>query len=597
MSENLTVTCLQMSYGRPQLSVEAVESFLRQTYPHKLLYIFNVHPSPIIFSQAYDNIKVFNRSGFSHLSDLARYAISQVQSPLYCFWHDDDVFLPWHLEQRVNVYHCLGKPEAAIGHEHCFVSVNNEITGLEQNLFFSQHLFVNNGRLPEPNRSCWDLDFYNQWDPVLIPYSTAHLPSYIYRLDHGERHIGSGSNEQEQHAVYQTNLSEKRFISYPAPWLPDWRKDYEQEVRDFLRTNDLDSKVGKEKATAGWGVNPIQATFPDLPDPFALLHTATPVFDPKLYQDYQTLLHENVESAELAYAALGITQRQTPEPLVSVVLVARNEDEWLRKCVESLNQAKSYTNFEIVVIDDQSSDGCVSELQLDQGFVTNGIGPSRARNLGADKARGEILIFCDAHLKFPDLWLDQLIQPILDGRADVVNPVISDIAVPTTLGFGWDFDSNTYEYKWSGSTNQFRFQSGVAGGCLAIRKRVFDQVGQFDSGFIRWGMEDSELSLRLVLSGYRLALEPAVVVGHFFKENNDYGVDWLSYNYNFLRMAYINMDREGVKTVFSKVPGSMEDKIALFDLVVKTSGERKQFVELNRRMPFSDFLIQFSRPM
>lgn len=594
------VTCLQLSYGR-SLAAEAIESFLRQTYPEKQLIIVNTHVLPLVLDKDYDNVQVFNVSGFSHLSNVVRFALTLVRTPVYCFWHDDDIFLPWHLEQRLAFY--TGQ-SVAIGHRYGLVSLHNQLTSLDSNLFVSQHLFKNNGSLPLFNRSCWDAEFLSRWKSLTIPYRPDTLPSYIFRWNTGENHIGAGANEGEQHAIYLDNIASKANLRFNEI-TPNWQKDYVKEAEQFLSQcktpfdlePDSDSDSIKIK-------NQSHNQDPDSPltDPKRVrdalsLDIDTTGVSRDLYHAFVPLLLSVPPVVEVDYARHSLQRRKVKFPLVSVILVARNEDEWLRKCIESLLTVNNTTPFELILLDDGSTDSSVADFTVDYAFQTvNGtLGPSRARNQAADLSNGEILIFCDAHLKFNHNWIDNLIAPILDNRVDAINPIIADIAVPTTLGYGWSFDLNTYEYKWDEPASAFRYQNGLAGGCLAIKRETFNAVGKFDPQFVRWGMEDSELSLRLALSGYRLGLEPSVTVGHFFKDTNDYNVDWLSYNFNFLRMAYVNMDRKGLTDVFNLVDGSVQTKKVLLDYVVEASKERKAFADSIRKQPFSDFVANIRR--
>lgn len=592
------VTCLQLSYGRV-LAAEAIESFLRQTYQEKELFIVNTHPLPLVLDKEYDNIRVFNVSGFSHLSNVVRFAISLVRTPVYCFWHDDDIFLPWHLEQRLSFYN---GQSVAVGHRYGLVAVQNRLTSMDSNLFVSQHLFCNNGALPKFNCSCWDAEFLSRWKALTIPYGPNTVPSYIFRWETGENHIGAGANEYEQHAIYLDNIKSKASLRFNEV-SPLWSKDYVLEAEQFLARCpiEFDPDVSSTESFQ----SPSQISIPiqsadrssdePLASPDLVINALTLDIDTSevshdLYRDYVSLLFDIPLVFEVDYNKIGLHQLKRKKPLVSVILVARNEDEWLRKCIESLHQTKNETPFEIILLDDGSTDLSVTDFAVDYAYRSNGLGPSRARNQAASFSNGKILIFCDAHLKFQDYWIDNLIAPILDGRVDAINPVISDIAVPSTLGYSWSFDLNSYEYKWDEPTAVFRYQNGLAGGCLAIKWDTFNAVGKFDPHFVRWGMEDSELSLRLALSGYKLGLEPSVVVGHFFKETNDYSVDWLSYNFNFLRMAYVNMDSAGLTAVFNLVPGSVQTKKVLLDYVIAASKERKAFADSIRKQSFAEFV-------
>ena len=299
------------------------------------------------------------------------------------------------------------------------------------------------------------------------------------------------------------------------------------------------------------------------------------------------------------YVKRNCVKLSIDNPLVSIIFVARNEDEWLRKSLDSLYSTKNVSSYEVIVYDDFSTDDCATDMSVHLLLeATNEpVGPSRARNMGAINSKGQFLIFCDAHLKFNDYWIDELIKPIQDGRCDVVNPIISDIAIPATKGFGWDFDTKSYTYKWANPTDEFKLVPGMAGGCFAIKRETFFDVGMFDRKFLKWGMEDSELGLRLSLAGYKIGIEPKVDVGHFFKEVNEYGVDWFSYNYNFLRMAYVNMNDEDVDYVFSLITGTPQQKDELLQVVKDTSKYRRKTMQSVRKLDFSEYKRLYGREM
>lgn len=241
MSSKPLVTCLQLSYGRPHLSVEAVESFLRQTYENKLLLIVNTHHSPVKFAHPYKNIKVFNVPNFPYLSDVYRYGISLIKTKHYFIWDDDDIFLPWHIADRVNAR--LANPRFnAITHHVAFTSYNNEIKSLDSNMFVSQYLYDNNGIKPDAGISCWDVN----WDKK--PWQRFHLslprtrPSYIYRWATGESHISGAATEKGQHQNYLRNIEEKKKIHFPDPWIPGWRRDYTTDALTYLKRHPVLSK-------------------------------------------------------------------------------------------------------------------------------------------------------------------------------------------------------------------------------------------------------------------------------------------------------------------------------------------------------------------
>lgn len=111
------------------------------------------------------------------------------------------------------------------------------------------------------------------------------------------------------------------------------------------------------------------------------------------------------------------------KPLVSVVIPTHNEEDDIKACLDSvLNQ--TYNKIEIIVVDDGSNDR-TKEIIKDYEKKTGKIGlfeqkqkgPGEARNLGAKKARGEILVLIDADMVlFPD-YVEKVIQPVIEGKA------------------------------------------------------------------------------------------------------------------------------------------------------------------------------------
>jgi len=104
-------------------------------------------------------------------------------------------------------------------------------------------------------------------------------------------------------------------------------------------------------------------------------------------------------------------------PLISVIIPAYNEEKNIGNCLKTmLNQ--SYENIEIIVVDDGSSD---KTLEFVKSFPVTLLnqkhgGPGKARNLGSNKAKGEILVFMDADMTFDKNFIKELVLPIIDGQ-------------------------------------------------------------------------------------------------------------------------------------------------------------------------------------
>jgi glycosyltransferase involved in cell wall biosynthesis len=107
---------------------------------------------------------------------------------------------------------------------------------------------------------------------------------------------------------------------------------------------------------------------------------------------------------------------------VSVVIPAYNEQRYILRCIDSLLQ-QTYKKLEIIFIDDGSTD-CTRELLKAAAkrhshikvFFRNHGGPGAARNYGAKKAKGDILVFVDADMVFDKNYLKTLVAPILKAK-------------------------------------------------------------------------------------------------------------------------------------------------------------------------------------
>ncbi len=104
-------------------------------------------------------------------------------------------------------------------------------------------------------------------------------------------------------------------------------------------------------------------------------------------------------------------------PLISIIIPAYNEEKVISDCLKSLKK-QSLKNMEIVIVDDGSSDKSPQIVktfgvtQLEQ----NHQGPGPARNLGAKKAHGKILVFVDADMTFEKGFIKDLVSPVINGQ-------------------------------------------------------------------------------------------------------------------------------------------------------------------------------------
>ena len=107
---------------------------------------------------------------------------------------------------------------------------------------------------------------------------------------------------------------------------------------------------------------------------------------------------------------------------ISVILAIYNEDQYLQKCLTSLNKQRGVT-FEIIIVDD----GSYKKVDLNTYKIQNTkykiqlhridhSSPAIARNLGVEKSKGDIVVFVDGDMEFEPDFLQKLTDPIVKGE-------------------------------------------------------------------------------------------------------------------------------------------------------------------------------------
>ena len=136
----------------------------------------------------------------------------------------------------------------------------------------------------------------------------------------------------------------------------------------------------------------------------------------------------------------------------------------------------------------------------------------------------------------------------------------------------------------------------LAGGCLAISKEVFIDIGGFEHGFKTWGREDEEISLKLWLMGYKCAVEPGCTVLHIFRQNDvPFLLTWNDINYNLMRLAYTHFNESRIKKCKDLIRYSDPDEITEKVLTSNVLEQREQY--FHKRIYDDDwFMNKFSIP-
>ena len=202
----------------------------------------------------------------------------------------------------------------------------------------------------------------------------------------------------------------------------------------------------------------------------------------------------------------------------SVVIPTYNRRPILEKCLLALEDqclTADLEAYEVVVVDDGSTDGTPDWLRQDAGRFphvrlveqAHG-GPAEGRNRGVDHARGDVIVFIDSDLVVTPTFLAShaaALRHSWDQRGDRL--CFTYGAVINTA----NFESPTAERHKLRDLSWAYFATGN----VAIDRQVLERSGLFDTGFRLYGWEDLELGERLRQMGVVLVKCPQAVGYHW----------------------------------------------------------------------------------
>jgi glycosyltransferase involved in cell wall biosynthesis len=224
----------------------------------------------------------------------------------------------------------------------------------------------------------------------------------------------------------------------------------------------------------------------------------------------------------------SIPGRERPA-LISVVIPVRNGERYIRHQLEALER-QSYTGaFEVVVVDNGSTDGTrgvaeeFAERLPDFRVVdaSSRRGLNHARNAGAGAALGDFLAFCDADDRVSPGWLEAMAEAA--GGADIVGGGLEFEELNDPLHQAWRPSAPFTELPV-----KHDFLVALPGGNCGVWADVARELG-WDASFT-FGSSDIEWSWRAQLAGHRLAFAPgAMVSARFRSRKRDVARQWYEY--------------------------------------------------------------------
>jgi O-antigen biosynthesis protein len=394
-----------------------------------------------------------------------------------------------------------------------------------------------------------NLQAAKQDEPDLLPGAASQLdafvPERIVRIEHLEHEI----HQLSQHLAWQDQL-----LAESEAQVEELRNRLGKELQAVKKLcrllDDTGNAAAQLRCSTRWQMaNPIAALKAKFSpqqsrellgyghlEKIVLTYRKWRTAHPEVAaidQDIQALI-----SGVLSIPGQRVAPAEPPEPTrpiefpiheqveISIVIPVFNQFRFTQACLASLQARQRTERFEVIVVDDCSTDETADAIPRMPGIVylhneTNS-GFILSCNRGAEKARGKYLVFLNNDTLVRAGWLNALLDTFTqeaeagivgskllypDGRLQEAGGIIWQDAS------GWNYgkfdDPQRPEY------NYLRAVDYCSAAALMIPKALFWSVGGFDSGYAPAYYEDTDLAFKVRRAGYKVLYQPLSEVIHY----------------------------------------------------------------------------------
>ena len=255
-------------------------------------------------------------------------------------------------------------------------------------------------------------------------------------------------------------------------------------------------------------------------------------------------------------------------PLVSVLIPNKDQKESLKKCLDSVFEKTTYSNYEIIIIENNSTESetfaYYRELQKRSNVKVitwkEGFNYSAINNFGEKEASGDYLLFLNNDVEVINpRWMEEMLGNCQRPEVGITGAKLyyPDDTIQhagTIIGIGgiaghaflnMPRSRTGYLHKASIQMNL----SAVTAACMMMKRSVFEQLGGFEEK-LTVAFNDVDLCLRTVQAGYLVVYNPKVELYHYESksrgsEDNEEKVRRFQREIEFMRSRWITILKEG----------------------------------------------------
>lgn len=194
-------------------------------------------------------------------------------------------------------------------------------------------------------------------------------------------------------------------------------------------------------------------------------------------------------------------------PQASIIIPAYNEERLIRVILESVVGQKTNRPFEVIVVDNASTDNTAAEARkfadrLNIRVITeNRKGRGRARHTGFAAAKGEFLLSTDADAWLPPDWLEVAVTYLENAPQDVPKPIVA-VTAPSYIDDAAEFTNRFINWLQPFSMHLYRSIYGhywMSGFSSGVRRSAYEKTPGFDPDLNTY--EDVDVAVKVAKVG------------------------------------------------------------------------------------------------